>query len=84
MQTHESGASDYDAVVQALAAGKLTVPDPATGYQRSVYARCPNDGEEVSVRRVVRGSGGAITEITMRCTSCGQEFSPATSTLYLH
>jgi hypothetical protein len=84
MATHESAARDSDIVLQALAAGKITVPDPATGYQRSIYAKCPNDGEEVTIRRIVRGSGGAITEVAMRCTRCGHEFTPAPDSLYLH
>ena len=58
--------------------------DPATGYQRSMDAKCPTDGEEVTIRRVVRGSGGAITEVAMRCTRCGHEFTPAAASLYLH
>jgi hypothetical protein len=84
MATHEGAASDGDMVLQALAAGRITVPDPTTGYQRSIYAKCPNDGEEVTIRRIVRGSGGAITEVAMRCTRCGHEFTPAPTSLYLH
>lgn len=73
----------HETVMQALAAGKFTVPDTATGYHRSMYATCPHDGESVPIRRVVRGSGGAITEVTMRCSRCGSEFTPPLSSLYL-
>jgi hypothetical protein len=83
MSTHEQQPQADDAVLQALAAGRLTVADPATGYQRSMYARCPNDGALVPIRRVVRGPGGAITEVRMRCSSCGQEFSPPPAALFL-
>ena len=76
--------SEGDLVLQALAAGRITVPDPATGYQRSMYAKCPNDGEEVTIRRVVHELGGAISEVAMRCTRCGHEFTPAPAALYLH
>jgi hypothetical protein len=77
-------ASDQEAITQALAAGHLTVPDPATGYQRTMYAACPNDGELAPIRRVVRGSRGAITEVTMRCLRCGREFTPPPEALTLH
>jgi len=77
-------ASDHEAITQALAAGHLTVPDPATGYQRTMYAACPNDGELAPIRRVVRGSGGAITQVTMRCLRCGREFTPPAEALTLH
>lgn len=83
MSIHEQQPHADDAVLQALAAGKLTVADPATGYHRSLYAKCPNDGEVVPVRRVVRGPGGAITAVTMRCLRCGHEFSPPPSSLFL-
>ena len=71
------------AIQQALAAGQLTVPDPATGYHRTLYAACPDDGQPASVRRVVRGARGAITQLTLRCPRCGREFTPAPEALHL-
>jgi hypothetical protein len=82
--TMQDRMHDTEAITQALAAGKITVPDSATGYQRSIYADCPHDGQPVMIRRVVRSMGGAITEIIMRCSTCGQEFSPQREQLYLH
>ena len=81
--TVQDRVQDGEAVKQALAAGKITVADPATGYQRSMYADCPKDREPVAIRRVVRGSGGAITEVIMRCSRCGSEFTPPPEVLYL-
>jgi hypothetical protein len=75
---------ERQAVQQALAAGQLTVPDPATGYHRSLAADCPADGHAASVWRVVRGPGHAITEVVMRCALCGNEFTPPLEALYLH
>ena len=71
-------------ILQALAEGKLTVPDPVTGFHHSIYGQCPHDGEETSIRRVIRGSGGAITEVTMLCSRCGREFRPPLASLQLH
>jgi hypothetical protein len=70
-------------VTQALAAGHTTVPDPDTGYQRAMYADCPDDGQPSPVRRVVHGAGHAITEVVMRCPDCGREFTAEPESLYL-
>ncbi|HEV8638510.1 MAG TPA: hypothetical protein VG370_30220 [Chloroflexota bacterium] len=74
---------DEEAVKRALAAGQLTVADSATGYHRAIGADCPNDGHPATVWRVVRGSGQAITELTMHCPSCGGAFIPKVESLYL-
>ncbi|HEX2034546.1 MAG TPA: hypothetical protein VHS99_10205 [Chloroflexota bacterium] len=74
---------DTEAVKQALAAGRITVLDPSTGYHRSMYAECSRDGQAARIWRVVRSGGGAITELTMRCTRCGAEFAATPESLYL-
>jgi hypothetical protein len=74
---------DPEALKRALAAGQITVPDSATGYQRSMYADCPNDGQAAGICRVVREHGGEITAVTMRCSTCGTEFSAPVESLYL-
>ena len=71
------------AIQTALSAGQLTVPDLATGYHRSLYAACPKDGQAAAVWRVVRGAKRAITALTMRCPTCGTEFSAPVESLYL-
>ena len=75
---------EVEAVRGALAAGRLTVPDPESGYHHSMYADCPDDGEHAPARRIVRGTKGAITEVTMRCPRCGKEFTAAPESLHLH
>ena len=60
------------AVRSALKEGHITVPDPETGYQRQMYARCPV-GHDASIHRVER-HGPEITEVTMRCPTCGAQF----------
>jgi hypothetical protein len=74
---------DPDAIRQALAAGQLTVADPATGYHRALYAPCPVDGQPAAVWRVVKEHGGAITQLTMRCARCGGDFVAPPEALYL-
>jgi hypothetical protein len=74
---------DAEAVKQALAAGQLTVTDAATGYHRAIGADCPTDGHAATVWRIVRGSGHAITELTMHCPSCGNTFTARADSLYL-
>ena len=74
---------DAGTIQQALAAGQLSVTDPATGYHRALYAPCPADGQRAAVWRVVKEHGGAITQLTMRCARCGGEFVAASETLYL-
>jgi hypothetical protein len=77
------GLSEVEAVRGALAAGRLTVPDPKTGFHHPMYAVCPNDGGQAPVRRVVRETGGAITRVTARCPQCGAELTAAPEELHL-
>jgi hypothetical protein len=75
---------DEEAVKQALAAGQLTVTDPATGYHRAIGADCPTDGQPATVWRIVRGARQAITELTMHCPICDKTFTAKAESLYLH
>ena len=77
------GTSEFDAVREALAAGRLSVPDPETGFHHPMFAVCPNDGEQAPVRRIVRGARGAITQVTARCPQCGAEVTVAPEELHL-
>ena len=70
-----ASTDDVAAVREALMAGRLTVPDPDSGFHHPMYAVCPNDGDRAQVRRVVRGPRGSITEVTVRCPRCGGEFA---------
>ena len=73
---------DADTVKRALAAGHLSVPDPATGYHRSMYADCPN-GHAAAVHRIVRLRHPEIAEVHMRCATCGAEFTAPVEAIYL-
>jgi len=75
--------SEVEAVQQALAAGRITVPNPETGFHRALFAICPNDGGRAQVRRVVRDARGAITQVTVRCPQCHNEFAPGLESLRL-
>jgi hypothetical protein len=76
-------AEDRAAIGDALAEGRLSVADPATGYHRSFYAPCPADGRLAAVWRVERGARRAITALTMRCPRCGAEFRAGPDALRL-
>jgi hypothetical protein len=78
------GTSELASVREALDAGRLTVPDSETGFHHAMYAVCPHDGTHASVRRVVRGARGAITQVTALCPRCGAEITPAPEELHLH
>ncbi len=73
---------DTDAVRRALAADHLFVPDERTGYQRSMYADCPN-GHAAGVHRIVRMHQPEIAEVTMRCATCSAEFNAPVESIYL-
>jgi hypothetical protein len=76
--------NETEAIRGALAAGRLAVPDPETGYHHWLWAACPNDGGHAQVRRVARGARGAITEVTLRCPQCGHQFVAGAEALHLH
>lgn len=72
-----------DRVSRLLAAGQTVYIDAATGRHQALYATCPTDGQPAGVRRISRGSGGAIVEAVMRCSRCGAEFTAAPEALSL-
>ncbi len=75
--------SEAVAVREALAAGRLTVTDPTTGFHHTMYAVCSQDGAQAVIRRVERGPRGAITQVTARCPQCGQEVRARVEELHL-
>jgi nitrite reductase/ring-hydroxylating ferredoxin subunit len=76
-------AGEAAAVRAALDAGRLTVPDPKSGFQHSMYATCPHDGTHVLARRIVREARGSITQVTAKCPQCGAEFNATPEELHL-
>ena len=75
--------SDLAIITRMLAAGQTSTVIAATGQSRALFARCPHDGGQSPVRRVSRESGGAIFEVTMRCTQCSTDFVAKPESLYL-
>ncbi len=69
-------------IKQMLSAGRLTIPDLTTGYHRSLYACCPEDGNDSPVHRIDR-SGEAITQVVFRCPICSGQFSTAPENMFL-
>lgn len=76
-------APDSDVVKRLLASGQTTTLDQVSGRLQALYARCPHDGEPAGVRRLTREHGGAILELTMRCTRCADDFVASPESLYL-
>jgi len=74
--------SDLKQIKLALSAGRLSIVDPATGYQRSFCARCPSDGQDSSVYRTDT-SRQAITRVVFRCPICGRQFDAAPKDIFL-
>jgi hypothetical protein len=69
-------------IKQALARGRLTIMDPATGYHQNLYAHCPVDHVDASVYRVDR-SGVPITRVIFRCSICGKEFEAGPRAMFI-
>jgi hypothetical protein len=77
-----SPASDLEQIKQMLSAGQLTVPDPATGYHRALYARCPRDRHDSAVYRIDR-SAESITKVVFRCPICSRQFETIPEKMFL-
>lgn len=75
-------ASEVEQIKQMLSAGRLTIPDPVTGYHRAFYARCPKDCHDSSVYRIER-SGEAITRVVFRCPICSEQFDTVPEKMFL-
>ena len=75
-------STDVDQIKQALSNGHLFVTDPATGYQRSLHANCPEHGESSPVYRTER-SGEAITRVVFQCPVDGHQFDAAPEQMFL-
>jgi hypothetical protein len=81
--TATKSKSSLETVKRLLAAGQTTTTEVVSGRHQSMYAKCPQDGQPSSVRRVSREGGNAIFEVTMRCTSCATDFVAKAESLYL-
>ncbi|MBI4333243.1 MAG: hypothetical protein HY673_18420 [Chloroflexi bacterium] len=75
--------NELEKIRQALSQGRLTVPDPVTGYHRSIYGRCPGDGNFSSNVSRIERSGQAITRVVFNCTVCGADFDAAPEAMLL-
>jgi hypothetical protein len=63
---------EVDPIRQALQRGALVIPGP-DGYQRSLFAPCPEDGHASPVYRTDR-SREAIIRVIFRGPVCGRQF----------
>ena len=74
--------SDLEKIKQMLASGRLTSPDPVTGFHRALYTHCPKDRHDCSVYRIDR-SGEVITQVVFRCPICGEQFTAGPVKMFL-
>lgn len=73
--------SETERIREALDSGRLFVTDE-TGYRRFIYACCPQDGNDSSVRRQEK-SGQALMRLLFRCPICQAEFESPIESLFL-
>jgi len=64
--------TEVDEIREALQRGTLVLPG-AEGYQRSLFAPCPEAGHRSHVYRT-ESSREAITRVIFRCPACGRQF----------
>ena len=74
--------SDLEIIKQMLSSGRLTIPDPDTGFYRALYSHCPNGKHDCSVHRIDR-SGEAITQVVFRCPICTEQFIAGPEKMFL-
>jgi hypothetical protein len=74
--------SDLEIIKQMLSSGRLTIPEPDTGFHRTIYSKCPKDRHECSVHRIDR-SGEAITRVVFRCPICTEQFIAGPEKMFL-
>jgi hypothetical protein len=74
--------SDLEIIKQMLSSGRLTIPDPDTGFHRALYSHCPKGKHDCSVHRIDR-SGVAITQVVFRCPICTEQFIAGPEKMFL-
>ncbi len=74
--------SELHRIKEMLSRGQLSIPDPVTGFHRSLYARCPKRRHGSPVHRTER-SGIAITRVVFRCPICGEDFDAGVDRMFL-
>jgi hypothetical protein len=70
-------SADQHRIVEALAAGRLTVRDPA-GVEHGIFARCPRDGIRAYPHHTAQQhdvSGFSICQVIVRCFACGHSWA---------
>ncbi len=76
--------NEVEQIRHMLSLGHLFIADPDTGYHRSPYARCPNDGSDSSVTHVDRsGLAKSITRVVFHCPVCSQQFDAGPEDMFL-
>jgi hypothetical protein len=79
-----TGESEVEQIRHMLSLGHLFIADPVTGYHRSPYAHCPNDGSDSSVTHVDRsGWAKSITRVVFHCPVCSRQFDAGPEDMFL-
>ena len=69
---------ELEEIRRALRENRLLITTES-GFQRMISANCPRDGARAAIHTTytTRGAAGPeITDISFRCTVCGQIFTP--------
>jgi hypothetical protein len=75
---------EVEQIRDMLSQSHLFITDPATGYHRSPYARCPNDGNDSSVTHVDRrGWSKSIIRVVFQCPVCSRQFDAGSEDMFL-
>ncbi len=81
-----SEQSERQAIAEALAGGRLSVPDEH-GFHHWVHAVCPEDGQRVPPQRTIMARdarGRHIDALVFRCASCGRTWQTPAAADELH
>ncbi len=73
---------DTDKVKRMFVQGQSTLLDMQTGYEYSMVARCPKDGNFASGARIER-AGQSLSKVTFQCTSCFTQFEVSQEDIYI-
>ena len=79
-----TGENEVEQIRHMLSLGHLFIADLVTGYHRSPYARCPNDGSDSSVTHVDRsGLAKSIIRVVFHCPECSRQFDASPEDMFL-
>ena len=73
---------DVEKVKRMFLQGQATIVDPESGYNYSMVARCPKDGNYAFVARIER-TRQSLSNVTFQCPSCSTQFEVSQDDIYV-